>query len=84
VPFFGTPATFVGPLSQKQKKPDGAHHSIEYKDALHVESKMVRNSMRKWNLFISRINGNKVQPDAVTEKVSKPKFDRKEKEIWNN
>lgn len=43
----------------------------------------IRTGLRKWNIFWTRLNRNKPQPDAVTDKVKKPKFDRKEADIWN-
>ncbi len=59
------------------------HPSSKYSHA-HQDSEMLRKSLRKWNLMWTRMNGNKEQPDAVTDKISKPKFDRKEAEIWND
>jgi hypothetical protein len=39
---------------------------------------------RKWQLMMVKVIGNKKTPEGVKEKVAKPKFDKKEREIWNN
>jgi len=39
---------------------------------------------RKWNIFWVRMNGNKLYSDGVKEKIKEPKFDKKERVIWNN
>lgn len=49
-----------------------------------VSGQKLRNSLRKWNVLWVQLNRNKQQPNAVKEKISKPKFDKKEREIWNN
>ncbi|MEQ9051751.1 MAG: hypothetical protein RLP11_15675, partial [Marinoscillum sp.] len=59
------------------------HPSANYTKA-NQDSEMIRNSMRKWNLFWTRVNRNKQQPNAVTDTTLKPKFDRKEAQIWND
>ncbi len=65
-------------IGQKEMHPSFRHNKAQN------DSEIIRTGLRKWSVFWTRLNRNKVQPDAVTEKISKPKFDRKETEIWNN
>lgn len=73
---------YTGDFKLKWIKQHEMHPSSNYARP-NQDSELVRNSLRKWNVFWTRLNRNKVQPDAVTDKISKPKFDRKEAEIWN-
>ena len=66
--------SYNGPYSISFSSVKGAHPS----------GKLLQSNNRSWNLFLVRFNGNKYQPEAVKDNVSKPKFDRKEKDIWNN
>lgn len=85
-PFVSYPNIFVadykGDLKLKSLHNRDMHPSAKHLQA-NQDSELVRNSLRKWNIFWTRVNRNKAQPDAVTKKVSKPKFDRKEADIWN-
>ncbi|MFY0605557.1 MAG: hypothetical protein JXR10_02510 [Cyclobacteriaceae bacterium] len=74
--------SYTGDFKLKWIKHNEMHPSSKYHKA-NQNSEMLRNSMRKRNLMWSRLNRNKQQPNAVTDKISKPKFDRKEAEIWN-
>ncbi len=40
--------------------------------------------LKKWNVYWARLNGSTQLPKGVKESVKKPKFDRKEKSIWND
>jgi len=64
-------------------KEQSMHPSIAYTNSLAFNFKS-EDMLRKLNLFWSRLDGNKVQPPSVKEKVQKPKFDRKETNIWND
>ncbi len=76
---------YLGPHKMKIKKVKGdLHPSYRYKRAALVKSEMVRDGYKKWNIFWAGINRNQERPKGVKEKVSKPKFDKKEREIWNN
>jgi hypothetical protein len=44
----------------------------------------IRKMFRKWNIFWVRVNGNKEESNGVKASVRTPKFDKNEKDIWNN
>ncbi|PIB34069.1 hypothetical protein BFP72_00805 [Reichenbachiella sp. 5M10] len=67
-----------------QKKPDDLHPSARYLSAKNDSNHTVRESKRKINVAWVRMFGNQTQPDAVKDKVNKAKFDKDEKDIWNN
>ena len=75
-------STFSGNFKRKWMNEKDMHPSFHH-NKVNNDSEMIRKGFRKWNVFWTRMNRNKVQPDAVTDKISKPKFDRKEAEIWN-
>jgi len=74
---------YKGDFKRKWMNAHKMHPSANYRIA-NQDSELIRESLRKWNIFWTRVNRNKEQPDAVTDKISKPKFDRKEAEIWND
>jgi hypothetical protein len=76
-------AEFSGNFKKNWVKKNSMHPSAVYKKA-NFDSELIRDGMRTWNVLWTRLNRNKQQPDAVTDKISKPKFDRKEAEIWND
>ncbi len=73
---------YTGDFKLKWIKHNEMHPSSKYSKA-NQSSEFLRESMGKRNLIWTRLNRNKQQPNAVTDKISKPKFDRKEAEIWN-
>lgn len=75
--------SFTGDFKANWKNSKDMHPSFNHHNA-NQSMEVVRESMRKWNVFWVRINSNQEDPKGVKEKVSKPKFDRKESEIWNN
>lgn len=79
----GPSANFSGNFKRKWISEKDMHPSFHH-NKVNSDSRVVRKGLRKWNVFWTRLNRNKVQPDAVTDKISKPKFDRKEADIWNN
>lgn len=60
------------------------HPSVNYLTAKNIPMKLVRKGLRKWNIFWVRLNEGKLYPKGVHKVAKKPKFDRKEKDIWNN
>jgi hypothetical protein len=60
------------------------HPSVKYLSAKYVPSKFIRKGLRKWNVFWVRLNSGKVDPSGARNFAKKPKFDKKEKDIWNN
>jgi len=82
---YGSMMYYNGPYNAKLDRPKNGHPSSAHLRAQYVSSGFVQDTMRSWSIATGRVSqGNKSQPDAVTDKVSKPKFDRKEKEIWHN
>ncbi|MEM9326189.1 MAG: hypothetical protein AAGA85_11055, partial [Bacteroidota bacterium] len=78
-------AEYLGPHKIKMAKVKGnLHPSYRYKKNVLVKSDFVKDSRQKWNIFWAGINRNQEEPKGVKEKISKPKFDKKEREIWNN
>ncbi|RED98897.1 hypothetical protein [Marinoscillum furvescens] len=73
---------YRGDFKQKWIRKNAMHPSVAHKKAKQ-DSELMRDGLRKWNIFWTRLNRNKEQPDAVTDKISKPKFDKKEADIWN-
>ncbi len=76
---------YLGPYKLKPKKPGrNLHPSYRYKRSVLVANDTVRDGLRRWNIFWTGFSRNSEAPKGVRKKVSKPKFDRKEREIWNN
>jgi hypothetical protein len=71
-------------LKKNRSNSKDMHPSSNHISAKHNNNKLVRNSKRKINIVWVRMNGNKIQPKSVKEKVKKSKFDKDEIEIWNN
>lgn len=76
-------AKYIG-KQKKQKKEKGMHPSANHLKVKNTKSEWVRNSRRKFNVIWVRINGNKTQPKTDKQKPKKIKFDKDEKDIWNN
>lgn len=70
--------------TKKRRKKSSMHPSANYLSAKYYKSRSVRNTKRKFNVVWVRMNGNKIQPDAVKKKTKKAKFDKDEIDIWNN
>lgn len=70
--------------TKRQKKGKDMHPSANYLAVKGNDSKFIRDNMRKFNVKWVRMNGNKTQPKAVKQKPKKLKFDKDEREIWNN
>lgn len=70
----------------KYKKPNHKHMhpSVNYLTAKNIPIRFVRKGLRKWNVFWVRLNDYKLTPKGVKNLAKKPKFDKKEKDIWNN
>lgn len=68
----------------KYKKIGDQHPSVNYHQAMKYNSPNVRESLRKWNVFWTRLNGNKTRPKGVDDNIKKPKFDNNERVIWND
>ncbi|MFY0599868.1 MAG: hypothetical protein JXR03_09365 [Cyclobacteriaceae bacterium] len=75
--------SFVGDYKYTWKKTKYMHPSSKHRNDK-VSTELARDGLRKWNIFWAKVDGNEEEPKGVKKKVSKPKFDRKEAEIWNN
>ncbi|HHP7241376.1 MAG TPA: hypothetical protein ACFCUD_06870 [Cyclobacteriaceae bacterium] len=69
-------------MAKRNTKGKSMHPSAAYLTGKRISSDKISSGYKSFHLFWTRTFGNKVQPDAVTDKPKKPKFDKKEKEIW--
>lgn len=69
---------------KKMHKVKDAHPSANYLSAKYDGSALIREVKRKTSVTWVRIFGNKTQPDGVIKNNKKAKFDKEEKNIWNN
>ncbi len=69
-------------MAKRNTKDKSMHPSAAYLTGKRISSDKISSGYKSFHLFWTRTFGNKVQPDAVTNKLKKPKFDKKEKEIW--
>ena len=79
-----TPQSHYTMVVKKRRKAKNAHPSANYLSAKYDGSRMMRNTKRKVSVTWVRTFGNKTQPKGVRKKVDKAKFDKDEKDIWNN
>jgi hypothetical protein len=84
ISYWGTISSFKGPVYIDRDKKRDYHPSAGYINSQKHGLALSRNISRKWSITWNRWNGNNVQPKAVTQRTVKPKYDRKEREIWNN
>ena len=68
----------------RKRGPGDQHPSSNYHTAMKFSNPKIRKMFRKWNAYWVRINRNKEEPNGVKASVRSPKFDKKEKDIWNN
>lgn len=60
------------------------HPSSNYHFAMKFSDPTVRELLRQWNVYWTRLYGTKQNSKGVKKPVDKPKFDKKERVIWNN
>ncbi len=77
-------AEYSGNIKIKKPNYKNMHPSVNYLQAKNVSSKLIRKSLRKWNTFWVRLNPGKISPAGTRKVAKKPKFDKNEKDIWNN
>jgi len=75
---------YEGSYKVKHKHIGDQHPSVNYRFASKYSSLTMRKALRKWNVIWTRLNKGSVEPKGIKEKVEKPKFDKKERVIWNN
>lgn len=82
--YYNPTADYRGTMKIKKRGPGDQHPSSNYHFAMRFSNPKIRKMFRKWNIFWVRVNGNKEDSKGVRASVRSPKFDKKEKDIWNN
>ncbi|MEP5613129.1 MAG: hypothetical protein ABJP45_12820 [Cyclobacteriaceae bacterium] len=82
--YYNVTADYRGNMKVSRRGPGDQHPSSNYHFAMRFNSPQVRKMFRKWNIFWGRVHGNKEEPKGIKASVRSPKFDKKEKDIWNN
>ena len=75
--YFQESSLWRGDMKMKRRGPGDQHPSSNYHMAMRFSSPKIRKMFRKWNIFWTRINGNKQNSKGVNERVKEPKFDKK-------
>ena len=75
-------SNYTGGYKIKRGKGD-SHPSIVYISGKKINSRKLRREWREFNIVMVRINGNKEVAEGVKNGPDKPKYDKKEREIWN-
>lgn len=80
-PWIGLYSGFV-----KYKKPNhkNMHPSVNHLTAKNISSKGIKKGLRKWDNFWIRMNPKRINPPGMRKGAKKLKFDKREKNIWNN
>ncbi|MEO9482839.1 MAG: hypothetical protein ABJG47_05310 [Ekhidna sp.] len=73
-----------GDMKVGRRRVGDQHPSSNYHMAMKFNNPKIRKMFRKWNIFWTRMNGNKQNSNGVNERVKEPRFDKKERVIWNN
>jgi len=74
-------AGYTGDFKIKRRKGD-IHPSVAYVSGSKINSRKLRKEWRELNIVWVRINGNKEVSKGVKSEPDKPKYDKKEREIW--
>ena len=82
--YYNETAGYRGTMKLAKRGSGDQHPSSNYHFAMKFSNPKIRKMFRKWNIFWVRVNGNKEEPKGVKASVRSPKFDKKEKDIWNN
>ncbi len=82
--YYNESAGYRGNMKLSKRGSGDQHPSSNYHFAMRFSNPKIRKMFRKWNIFWVRVNGNKEEPKGVKASVRSPKFDKKEKDIWNN
>jgi hypothetical protein len=73
---------YVGQPKGKRPNIKNTHPSANYWAYKDISNKNMREGLRKWNIFWTRMNGNKTFAPGMNKYAKKPKFDKKERHIW--
>ncbi|MFA0962227.1 hypothetical protein AB9P05_10495 [Roseivirga sp. BDSF3-8] len=79
----GKMSTYTGDFKIKRRKYKDMHPSASHRYAKNITGQQNRERFRKFRLWWTGLWKKSEQPDAVTEKERKPRYDRGESEIWN-
>ncbi len=82
--YYNITSDYKGDWKLSKRGAGDQHPSSNYHFASRFSSPKIRKVFRKWNIFWVRMNGNKEDPKGVKASVRSPKFDKKEKDLWNN
>ena len=77
-------AKYSGDVKFKRPHHKNMHPSVNYLMAKNISSKAIKKGLRKWNIFWVRLNPSMESPVGTRKVAKKPKFDKKEKDIWAN
>lgn len=78
----GDYADYTGGFKIKRRKGE-MHPSIAYISGKKINSRKLRKEWRELNIIFVRLEGNKEIAKGVKNGPDKPKYDRKERDIWN-
>lgn len=84
ISYYHETSHWKGDLKIKRKQIGDQHPSSNYHFAKKFSDPSVRKLLRKWNVYWTRLNGTKQQSKNVRKDIEEPKFDKKEKVLWNN
>lgn len=82
--YYNEASLYKGDWKLSKRGGGDQHPSSNYHFAMRFSNPKVREMFRKWNIFWVRVNGNKEESNGVKASVRSPKFDKKEKDLWNN
>jgi len=75
-------AEYTGGFKIRKGKGDN-HPSIAYISGKKINSRKLRKEWRELNIILVRVSGNKEVAKGVKNGPDKPKYDKKERDIWN-
>ena len=75
---------YAGNVKYKKTRHKNMHPGVNYYSTKNIGSKNIKKALRKWNVFWVQLNPRKINPKGLRNVVKKPKFDKREKDIWNN
>jgi len=82
--YYQESSMWEGDMKRTRRGLGDQHPSSNYHMAMKFNDPKVRKMFRKWNVFWTRLNGNSQNAKGVKEKIKEPKYDKKERVIWNN
>lgn len=80
----GDMSNYTGDFKIKRRKYKDMHPSASHRYAKNIDGRQNRERFRKFRLWWTGLWKKSEQPDAVTEKQRRPRYDKGESEIWND